>query len=388
MLYVVSLVFKHREGNSIEASYPPFPDAQYIEDWNQGLPFIAIPDKAHDSEKTSLEFTLPDPTQPSGFIFGIATYLSIESSKLEKFKDDPNITRNHVQKSLCVLSKVRPPTDKILPKLVESLKDNFENLSQILEPLYNEFTETFSQGLSRFAGISYSALIPSLKTSLLSLIKAVMTGSRILFFANHSEDVTKLVYAFASLLPGFLYSDDNYPFKFLDYGKSIYSFSPYVPLQFSDLLNNSEAKSLVMGTCNDLFLIQPIIKYDILVDSRTCPATITGKLPPLKEGEVKFINSLIEGNLEDEMFRSRTRYWFDSLFGAIMRIRNIKEVPYYVWELLDLDVVNSFGKEFVSNMLRNQNVIEIVQKCDFKEFSNLEEQILKKQKKHVFNLEK
>ena len=383
MLHVISLRFEHRLGNQIDQSYPPLPDMPYIDDWNQGLPFIAIPDKAHDNEHSVIQFTLPDPTQPKGFVYCISCYLAIESSKLENH--DESIIRNHMQKSLCAISKV-PFNEKFQGIIEKRLKDNFEDLNSILEDLFNELNDALQDESSkRYAAIDCSFMINQLKGNVLSLIKSLMIGQRILVYANHSEEVSKFCYAIASLFPGYFYEDEKYPYKFMEDGNNVYSFVPYVPLQFSDLLNDSKAKSVLMGTCSELFLVQPIVKYDILIDNRTTPATITGKLPKLEENEMKFINSIIELNPNDETFREKLRYWFDSLFGAFLRIRNINEVPNYIWPFLDLDVVNSFNKDFISSLMSNPSMIDIVSKCDLSSFPKLEEQILKKQKKPVFS---
>ena len=127
MEHIVALSFEHRIGNQVDGIYPPLPqDKEYIKQWNQGLPFIGIPDKAHGACSSIIHFTLPNPDTKSGHAYGIAAYRSIEVSDLKN--DDPSFVRGHVQRALMVISKV-PLFGELEQKLKTLLYENFENLT-------------------------------------------------------------------------------------------------------------------------------------------------------------------------------------------------------------------------------------------------------------------
>lgn len=376
MLHVVSLCFEHRVGNMIDRSYPPLPDLPHVAEWQQGLPFIAIPDKAHDDEETSVMFTLPDPAQPKGCVYCLACYRAVESAKLAR--RDESIIRDHVQKSLCAIARA-PLGERCRAVLAARLRSCFEDLSGALEDVFAELSAPAPR-----AEFDCAFMIAQLRGAVLPVLKALVAGQRILVYAGNGKAVSEFCFAVASMLPGYICGDGGYPFRFMGDGDGEFAFAPYVPLQFADLMNASKARAALMGTCNELFLMQPIVEYDVLIDNRTTPATITGKLPKVEENEMRFVGAEIEQGSGGEALRRRMRCWFDSLFGAVLRIRNIREVPYYIWPFLDLEVLGSFGKEFAAKLIEDPKLIEIVEKCELSSFPMVEEQILKKQKKPFF----
>ena len=228
MEHIVALSFEHRIGNKIDGVYPEFPDLPHISEWNLGIPFIGIPDKAHDACSSIIQFTLPDPTSERGFVYGLAVYRAIEASELTK---DPSIIRNQVQKSLCVISKV-PLYGELEKPLKSELYNNFENLVEKLPTIFDNLKNKI-ENRKEFSGISYATLFQALGVNVLTIIKALVMQKRILIFADNSEMVSKMTMAIGSLLPGYL-GDEDSKVRFLGKNEKTYCFAPYVPLQFTD----------------------------------------------------------------------------------------------------------------------------------------------------------
>lgn len=382
MLHLVALSFEHRRGNQIDKVYPEFPDEPHIADWHQGLPFIAIPDKAHGACSSTIQFTLPHPDMRNFCVYGLAAFRAIEASELAS---DPAYVRNHVQKSLCVISKV-PLFGELEQRLKKAIYDNFDCLVDKVEDIFNQLKEACDHQTVPFSGISYPSLFQSLQLNVLTLVKAIMARHKILIFADNSELVSKMVCAIASLLPGFIYESDEYPFKFFESDK--YCFAPYVPLQFTETLNNAHSMSSLMGTCSELFMDQKIVDYDILVDCRTVPAVVKGGILndlKLRPTEVEFMTKLLQylrlnWNKDEapEYIRVEFRKYIDSVFMSLLRMRHIKLVKEFVWPYLDWSKPHMFGEKFISELISNRDVVEIIKSRKEEDFQPVEDQLFMK----------
>ena len=365
MQHIVALSFEHRIGNQVDGIYPPLPDKEYVKQWNQGLPFIGIPDKAHGSCSSTIHFTLPNPDLKTGHSYGIAAYRSIDASEL---KQDPAYVRNQVQRSLLVISSI-PLYGELEQKLKTLLYDNFDNLVPSLEKMYNELLPLVENPV-QYSGISYPSLFQNLQTEVLTAVKALFLGHRILIFADNSELVSKMVTAIGSLLPGFTYNED-YPYKF--FGND-YAFAPYVPLQFTEVLNQSKCHSKLMGTCSELFMDQKIVDYDILIDCRKIPALITGeqtlKFCRLTAVETRWMESLLNHMKVNwqkpdnpAWVRKMFTKWSNTFFSSLLATRHLDQVPEYIWPYLDWQKsYDVFGELFVKSMLKKSATKEILRK--------------------------
>ena len=382
MLHVVALSFEHRRGNQIDRVFPPFPDEPYVSDWNQGLPFIAIPDKAHGACSSTIQFTLPHPAMRNCCVYGLAAFRSIDSSELA---EGDKYIRNQVQKSLCVISRV--PLFGELEKLLKTtIYDNFDCLAEKLEEIHAFLKTACESEAVPFSGISYPSLFSSLQNNVLVLVKAIIARHKILIFADNSELVSKMVCAVASLLPGFIYEEPRYPFTFLE--SSAYCFSPYVPLQFTETLNNARSQSSLMGTCSELFMDQKIVDYEILVDCRKATATVKGKVLDalkLRPGEVEFMQSLLKYltlNWEKEeapqYIRDQFKRYIDSLFVSMLRVRHVKAVKAFVWPYLDWSRPRAFGDKFIDELLSDSNVIRLLKESSDTDFGEIDEKLFAK----------
>jgi len=363
MLHLVALSFDHRVGNQIDVAFPPFPEEPYTEEWSHALPFIAIPDKAHEACSSFIQFTLPHPSERKHLVYGLAAYRSIAA---EELADSHQYLRNFVQKSLCVISRL-PLFGELEKQLRESLYEHFDDLPSHIERLFHQFSELCSQNTTPFSGIAYPSLFQSLQLSVLTLVKAILMNRSILVFAQNSELVSKMVCAVASLLPGFIY-EIHYPFEFLP--SDSYSFSPYVPLQFADTLNTGDSGGKLMGTCSELFVVQKVVGYDILVDCRKLPASVKGdclrelKLSAPEKAFMKDLLAWLKTNWHTaeapEYVRTEFRKYINSIFVSIMRVRHIKLVHKFMWEYLDWDATEIFGEDFIQQVVQSKQMVAIV----------------------------
>uniref|UniRef100_A0A8C5RM85 UDENN domain-containing protein n=1 Tax=Laticauda laticaudata TaxID=8630 RepID=A0A8C5RM85_LATLA len=94
---------------SIEFSYPSLitgesHDSNSLpEEWKY-LPFLALPDGAHNYQEDTVFFHLPPRSGDRSTIYGVSCYRQIEAKALKVRQVD--ITRETVQKSVCVLSQL------------------------------------------------------------------------------------------------------------------------------------------------------------------------------------------------------------------------------------------------------------------------------------------
>uniref|UniRef100_A0A8C7I2H4 AVL9 cell migration associated n=1 Tax=Oncorhynchus kisutch TaxID=8019 RepID=A0A8C7I2H4_ONCKI len=110
VLHIVVVGFHHKKGCQVEYSYPPLipeegHDSNNLpEEWKY-LPFLALPDGAHNYQEDTVFFHLP-PLAGADVkcVYGVSCYRQIEAKSLKVRLAD--VTRETVQKSVCVLSQV------------------------------------------------------------------------------------------------------------------------------------------------------------------------------------------------------------------------------------------------------------------------------------------
>uniref|UniRef100_A0A669ECW8 AVL9 homolog (S. cerevisiase) n=1 Tax=Oreochromis niloticus TaxID=8128 RepID=A0A669ECW8_ORENI len=109
VLHIVVVGFHHKKGCQVEFSYPPLmPDEGHDsnllpEEWKY-LPFLALPDGAHNYQEDTVYFHLPPLSGDTKCVYGVSCYRQIEAKALKVRQAD--VTRETVQKSVCVLSRV------------------------------------------------------------------------------------------------------------------------------------------------------------------------------------------------------------------------------------------------------------------------------------------
>uniref|UniRef100_UPI00398EEA68 late secretory pathway protein AVL9 homolog isoform X2 n=1 Tax=Pristiophorus japonicus TaxID=55135 RepID=UPI00398EEA68 len=109
VLHIAVIGFHHKKGCQVEFSYPPLvPEEGHDghslpEEWKY-LPFLALPDGAHNYQEDTIFFHLPPRSGNRKTIYGVSCYRQIEAKVLKVRQAD--VTRETVQKSVCVLSRL------------------------------------------------------------------------------------------------------------------------------------------------------------------------------------------------------------------------------------------------------------------------------------------
>ncbi|XP_025056347.1 late secretory pathway protein AVL9 homolog isoform X3 [Alligator sinensis] len=137
----------------VEFSYPPLipgegHDSHSLpEEWKY-LPFLALPDGAHNYQEDTVFFHLPPRSEERTTVYGVSCYRQIEAKALKVRQAD--ITRETVQKSVCVLSQL-PLYGLLQAKLQLITHAYFEekDFSQItiLKELYEHMNSSLSSTL-------------------------------------------------------------------------------------------------------------------------------------------------------------------------------------------------------------------------------------------------
>uniref|UniRef100_A0A8C2ZC62 AVL9 homolog (S. cerevisiase) n=1 Tax=Cyclopterus lumpus TaxID=8103 RepID=A0A8C2ZC62_CYCLU len=168
VLHIVVVGFHHKKGCQVEFSYPPLmPDEGHDshllpEEWKY-LPFLALPDGAHNFQEDTVYFHLPPLNEDMKCVYGVSCYRQIEAKALKVRQAD--VTRETVQKSVCVLS--RPLYGLLQAKLQLITHAYFEekDFSQIsiLKELYDHMNGSLRgsalEGSQMYLGLSPRDLI-------------------------------------------------------------------------------------------------------------------------------------------------------------------------------------------------------------------------------------
>ncbi|XP_036285801.1 late secretory pathway protein AVL9 homolog isoform X2 [Pipistrellus kuhlii] len=183
VLHIVVVGFHHKKGCQVEFSYPPLipgdgHDSPTIpEEWKY-LPFLALPDGAHNYQEDTVFFHLPPRNGNGATVYGISCYRQIEAKALKVRHAD--VTRETVQKSVCVLSKL-PLYGLLQAKLQLITHAYFEekDFSQIsiLKELYEHMNSSLGgaplEGSQVYLGLSPRDLVLHFRHKVLFYISPV-----------------------------------------------------------------------------------------------------------------------------------------------------------------------------------------------------------------------
>ncbi|KAH9826079.1 Transport protein Avl9 [Teratosphaeria destructans] len=272
-------------------------------DW-QLIPYMALPDGAHQNEEEFSYFSLVhkahggQDVEPTS-VFGISCCHQIDASALLWKSED--VKRSAVQKAVVAITD-RPQSFTALREKLSVVtrawfaQKDFRDL-EILQ----RFQEALVKGTShedenaQYFGLSLRELIHEYKWQVLVLFKALLLQPKILFFGSHCERVCQVQFSILSLIPGLVRSlkdcadpqlnkdaesrrqpdsvrtsDRASLLAFMGVPLQLFGtgsvFGPYTPLQQLDVLTDLDTKSYVVGSTNSL-LIQQKNKYcDVLVE--------------------------------------------------------------------------------------------------------------------------
>ena len=207
IIHIVVVGFHHKKGCQVEFSYPPLVEGDeqnstnLPEEW-KCLPFLALPDGAHNYDEDTIYFHLPPRSHYSQqtTVYGVSCYRQI-STHLLKRKDD-DVTRETVQKSVIALSQM-PIYGLLHAKLKMITEAYFEEKdfakNDILKELFLHMNLSIDRmdDCKKYLGLSPRQLVLTFQHKILVLFKLILLEQKVLFFAS---PVNKLVGGIMSLL--------------------------------------------------------------------------------------------------------------------------------------------------------------------------------------------
>ncbi|XP_075274762.1 late secretory pathway protein AVL9 homolog isoform X3 [Opisthocomus hoazin] len=222
VLHIVVVGFHHKKGCQVEFSYPPLKPAEghdshsLPEEWKY-LPFLALPDGAHNYQEDTVFFHLPPRCGDRTTVYGVSCYRQIEAKALKVRQAD--ITRETVQKSVCVLSQL-PLYGLLQAKLQLITHAYFEekDFSQIsiLKELYdhmnNSLSSTLLEGSQVYLGLSPRDLVLHFRHKVLILFKLILLEKKVtfcklrqvLFYISPVNRLVGALMTVLSLFPGMI----------------------------------------------------------------------------------------------------------------------------------------------------------------------------------------
>ncbi|CEP13761.1 hypothetical protein [Parasitella parasitica] len=312
--------FHHAFGPIVEFCIPPLPyqeqgktqqtlkKLELPEEWSF-LPFLALPDGAHQKDEDFAYFHLPPIpgwSVAETTLFGISCNRQIASKDL--LVKTPDMTRSIVQKAVVVLARQAsfcPIFGPLRQKLavITAAWFNQRDFSKldILHNLYNNLNGTFHGPIddsTLYMGTSLRELVYKFKSKTLMLLKILLLEKRVLFYGYPVETLCTFQYSLISLIPGLLRnlqdsgapeldtSDENITtteakvlsdgskeslLKYMGLPLHIFEkgsfFQPYLPLQQIEMLSSEQTNSYVVGTTNQIFFHHKSdAKIDVLVN--------------------------------------------------------------------------------------------------------------------------
>ncbi|KAK2564980.1 Late secretory pathway protein AVL9-like protein [Acropora cervicornis] len=216
ILHVCVVGFHHQRGCEVEFTFPPIgksQDTKLPSEW-RFLPFLALPDGAHNCEQDSSYFHLPALSTDNGSqstVFGVSCFKQIDSKELKNKMDD--VTRSTVQKSVCVLSYL-PLYGYLKEKIQVATRVYFNEKdfarTEILEQLYRSLNMSVSPSLMEesllFVGLSAIELLTTFRHRVLVLFKLLLLEKRVMFHGFPVGNLCTQLLSLVSLFPKMLQS--------------------------------------------------------------------------------------------------------------------------------------------------------------------------------------
>ncbi|XP_074055055.1 late secretory pathway protein AVL9 homolog isoform X3 [Macrotis lagotis] len=214
VLHIVVVGFHHKKGCQVEFSYPPLISGEghdshtLPEEWKY-LPFLALPDGAHNYQEDTVFFHLPPRNGNGTTVYGVSCYRQIEAKALKVRQAD--VTRETVQKSVCVLSQL-PLYGLLQAKLQLITHAYFEekDFSQIsiLKELYEHMNSSLGgasiEGSQVYLGLSPRDLVLQFRHKVLILFKLILLEKKVLFYISPVNRLVGALMTVLSLFPGMI----------------------------------------------------------------------------------------------------------------------------------------------------------------------------------------
>uniref|UniRef100_A0A8C9TBR6 AVL9 homolog (S. cerevisiase) n=1 Tax=Scleropages formosus TaxID=113540 RepID=A0A8C9TBR6_SCLFO len=206
VLHIVVVGFHHKKGCQVEFSYPPLvpeeghDSSSLPEEWKY-LPFLALPDGAHNYQEDSVYFHLPPLTGDMKCVYGVSCYRQIEA------KVRPTL-------QVCDLSLLQPLYGLLQAKLQLITHAYFEekDFSQIsiLKELYDHMNGslrgTTPEGSQVYLGkvTAWRPLLVTGAVTLLSLNLTTFHSVQVLFYVSPVNRLVGTLMTVLSLFPGMM----------------------------------------------------------------------------------------------------------------------------------------------------------------------------------------
>ncbi|MBN3313115.1 AVL9 protein, partial [Atractosteus spatula] len=214
VLHIVVVGFHHKKGCQVEFSYPPLipeeghDSSSLPEEWKY-LPFLALPDGAHNYQEDTVYFHLPPRSGDRKCVYGVSCYRQIEAKALKVRQAD--ITRETVQKSVCVLSRL-PLYGLLQAKLQLITHAYFEEkdfsqisiLKELYEHMNGSLGGTALEGSQVYLGLSPRDLILQFRHKVLILFKLILLEKKVLFYVSPVKRLVGALMTVLSLFPGMI----------------------------------------------------------------------------------------------------------------------------------------------------------------------------------------
>nr|XP_006634612.1 PREDICTED: late secretory pathway protein AVL9 homolog isoform X1 [Lepisosteus oculatus] len=214
VLHIVVVGFHHKKGCQVEFSYPPLipeeghDSSSLPEEWKY-LPFLALPDGAHNYQEDTIYFHLPPRSGDRKCVYGVSCYRQIEAKALKVRQAD--ITRETVQKSVCVLSRL-PLYGLLQAKLQLITHAYFEEkdfsqisiLKELYEHMNGSLGGTALEGSQVYLGLSPRDLILQFRHKVLILFKLILLEKKVLFYVSPVKRLVGALMTVLSLFPGMI----------------------------------------------------------------------------------------------------------------------------------------------------------------------------------------
>ncbi|KAM5273290.1 late secretory pathway protein AVL9 homolog isoform 1-T1 [Ctenodactylus gundi] len=287
VLHIVVVGFHHKKGCQVEFSYPPLVpgdghDSHALpEEWKY-LPFLALPDGAHNYQEDTVFFHLPPRNGNGATVYGISCYRQIEAKALKVRQAD--VTRETVQKSVCVLSKL-PLYGLLQAKLQLITHAYFEEkdfsqisiLKELYEHMNNSLGGTSLEGSQVYLGLSPRDLVLHFRHKVLILFKLILLEKKVLFYISPVNKLVGALMTVLSLFPGMI----EHGLSDCSQYRPRKSISEDAGLQG----NNPPAYDFVSGSASDISNTSIGTVTKVMGGSRGGDAVIQTETPVLQEDD-------------------------------------------------------------------------------------------------------
>ncbi|XP_027625264.1 late secretory pathway protein AVL9 homolog isoform X2 [Tupaia chinensis] len=190
VLHIVVVGFHHKKGCQVEFSYPPLipgdgHDSHTLpEEWKY-LPFLALPDGAHNYQEDTVFFHLPPRNGNGATVYGISCYRQIEAKPLFGL----------LQAKLQLITHAY---------FEEKDFSQISILKELYEHMNSSLGGTSLEGSQVYLGLSPRDLVLHFRHKILILFKLILLEKKVLFYISPVNKLVGALMTVLSLFPGMI----------------------------------------------------------------------------------------------------------------------------------------------------------------------------------------